>query len=581
VTGSDSKLHRARYDFSRAKRQAMMRRIWAQVTGQNNDLIPFEDLRKTLGLINQRYRGVQPVPLDKIIGSLGRSRDFDRVFLPTQGHSQRKWLSIDSAHMEGVTLPPVQLYKVGDAYFVVDGHHRVSVARQKEQAFIDAEVTEVQSRMPVTADLTVDDLDVLGAYRDFLDQTRLDVLRTEQNIRLTMPGDYARLLDHIRVHKYFVETEQSKELSWEEAVTHWYDHVYKPLVQTIRRYRLLADFPGQTEADLYLWIIEHAYHLSRRMNQDLPPSEVATEFATRFGHRPRRIWQRVRRFITNLLVPDPLETGPRAGSWREERVETRETEEHLFRNILTTLTGADTGWRAVAQAAEFARREGSVLHGLHVATSGEETALAYGRRVLDEFTFRCGSLGIKSSTSLAVGDVAEHIIERSRWVDMVVINQRRVHGRWAQRPLGTIFQRVAEQAMCPILAVPGTRVLPLRRVVVAYDGSPKAREALYVFKHLLRCWKVGGVILTVQGGRADREELDRAWQYVQQAGSAVVSTRYEEGPADQTILRVVEEEDADLLLMGGYGHQPLIKAFLGSTVDRVLREAWFPVLICR
>jgi len=115
-----------------------MRRIWAQVTGQNNNLIPFEDLRKTLGLINQRYRGVQPVPLDQIIGSLGRSNDFDRVFLPTQRHSQRKWISVDSAHMEGVTLPPVQLYKVGDAYFVVDGHHRVSVARQKEQAFIDA-----------------------------------------------------------------------------------------------------------------------------------------------------------------------------------------------------------------------------------------------------------------------------------------------------------------------------------------------------------------------------------------------------------------------------------------------------------
>jgi len=579
VSGPDARLHSARDDYNQAKRQATLRRIWAQVTGQNNNLIPFEDLRRTLGLINQRYRGVQPVPLDKIIGSLGRSHDFDRVFLPTQKHSQRKWLSIDSAHLEGVYLPPVQLYKVGDAYFVVDGHHRVSVARQKEQAFIDAEVTEVQSRVPVTADLTADGLDVLAAYRHFLDDTRLDVVRPEQDIRLTMPGDYARLLDHIRVHKYFVETEQSRELSWEQAVTHWYDHVYAPLVQTIRRYRLLRDFPGHTEADLYLWIIEHAYHLSRRMNQELPPSEVAADFASRFGHGPRRIWQRVRRFIVNLLVPEPLGAGPRAGSWREERVEAREAE-HLFPNILTTLTGAETGWRAVAQAAEFARREESVLHGLHIATSEDEAAQAYGRRVLDEFTFRCGSLGIKSSTSLAVGDVAAHIIERSRWVDMVVINQRRVHGRWAERPLGTIFQTVAEQAMCPILAVPGTRVMPMRRALLAYDASPKAREALFVFKHLMTCWKIGGVILTVEGGRADREELDLAWQYVQQAG-VTVSTRYEEGPADQAILRVIEEEEADLLLMGGYGYQPLLKAFLGSTVDRVLREAWFPVLICR
>jgi len=580
VSGPDASLHRARNDFSQAKRQATMRRIWAQVTGQNNNLIPFEDLRKTLGLINQRYRGIQPVPLDKIIGSLGRSSDFDRVFLPTQKHSQNKWLSIDSAHMAGITLPPVQLYKVGDAYFVVDGHHRVSVARQKGQAFIDAEVTEVQSRVPVTADLTLDDLDVLAAYREFLDATRLDVLRPEQDIRLTMPGDYARLVDHIRVHKYFVETEQSTELSWEQAVTHWYDHVYQPLVQAIRRHHLLKDFPGHTEADLYLWIIEHAYYLSRKINQDLPPSEVVADFASRFGRGPRRIWQRVRRFLAGLLVPDQLDVGPPAGSWREERVVARESE-HLFRTILTTLTGAETGWRAVAQAAEFARREESVLHGLHVATSDDEAALAYGRRVLDEFTFRCESLGVKSSTSLAVGDVAAHIIERSRWVDMLVINQRRVHGRWAERPLGTIFQTVAAQAMCPVLAVPGTQVMPLRRVLLAYDGSPKAREALFVFKHLVTCWKIDGVILTVEGGRADREELDRAWQYVQQAGDTTVSTRYEQGPADQVILRTVEEEEADLLLMGGYGYQPLIKAFLGSTVDRVLREAWFPVLICR
>jgi nucleotide-binding universal stress UspA family protein len=574
-----SVVFRAKEDFAHALRAGSMRRIWASLTGKNNNLMPFEDLRKTLGLISQRYRGVQPVPVDKIVGSLGRSGDFDRAFLPTQRHSRSKWLNVDEAYLGGIHLPPITLYKVGEAYFVVDGHHRVSVARQQGQTFIDAEVIEVQSRVPVTADLSVKDLDVLAAYRDFLEQTKLDTLRPDQDLCLTMPGDYVKLLDHIRVHKYFVDREEKRELSWEEAVTHWYDYVYSPLVQTIRKRKLLNDFPGRTEADLYLWIIEHAYYLSQKLGQQLAPWEVAKDFVIRFGRRPGRLAERIKRKVRGFILPDGLEPGPPAGVWREERVEPSEAE-HIFRDILVTVTGAESGWRALTQSAEFARREDSVLHGLHVVPSESKEALAYGRQVLDEFTFRCNALGVKSSTSLATGEVAQEIIERARWADMVVINQRREHGQWAERPLGTIFQTVAAQAARPILAVPGTSVMLLRRVLLAYDGSPKAREALFVLRHMVSCWKVDGVLLSIEGGRTNRDLLDVAWQYVQEAGGPPVATRYEQGTPGAVILRVMEEEKADLLLLGGYGYQPLIKVFLGSTVDHVLREAWFPVLIC-
>ena len=122
---------RAREDYTKAQRSARLRRLWANLTGQNVGLVPYEDLKRTLRFTTQRYRGLEAVPLDKIIGSLGRSRDFDRAFLPTQRHSRSKWLSVDSAMLSGVSLPAVSLYKVGDAYFVVDGHHRVSVSRQK------------------------------------------------------------------------------------------------------------------------------------------------------------------------------------------------------------------------------------------------------------------------------------------------------------------------------------------------------------------------------------------------------------------------------------------------------------------
>ena len=132
----------AKQGFYDARKTADRRRFWARLLRRNNELVPFEQVEQTLGALNRAYRGVQAVPLDKIIGSLERSDDFDRSFLPTQSHSINKWISVDSAYLQGVTLPPISLYKIGEAYFVVDGHHRVSVARQKGQTFIDAEVTE-------------------------------------------------------------------------------------------------------------------------------------------------------------------------------------------------------------------------------------------------------------------------------------------------------------------------------------------------------------------------------------------------------------------------------------------------------
>jgi nucleotide-binding universal stress UspA family protein len=395
-----------------------------------------------------------------------------------------------------------------------------------------------------------------------------------------MPGDYQRLLDHIRVHKYFTETRESREMTFNEAVADWYDHVYMPLVQTIRENKLLQDFPDQTEADLYLWIIEHAYYLSQRMGWQVPFWEVARDFSERFSRRPRRLWQRIAQTVGHLVVPDSLEAGLPAGAWREERVQPSDTD-HLFRDILVTLTGAESGWRALAQAAEIARREGGTLHGLHIARSDDPDALAYGQEVLQEFTARCETLDVNCTKTLTVGEVDETIIEHARWTDLVVINQRREHGRWAERPLGTIFQNVAEQASRPVLAVPGNEVRELDHVVLAYDGSAKAREALFIFRHLLRCWDLSGTLLTVESARTDQEMLKSAAEYAREDGDVDVTTRYEPGTPEKVILQVMEEEEADILLMGGSGYQPILRAFLGSTVDRVLREAWFPVLICR
>jgi nucleotide-binding universal stress UspA family protein len=377
-----------------------------------------------------------------------------------------------------------------------------------------------------------------------------------------------------------MEVAESREVTIAQAVGHWYDQVYLPLVETIRKFKLLADFPGRTEADLYIWIIDHAYYMSQETGQELSPRDVARDFVNRFGRRPKQLWNRLRARLFNVIVPDEVQSGPPAGTWRRERVEPSEAM-HLFRDILVTVTGAETGWLALAQAAEIARFEDSTLRGLHIMANDSAEAKAHGQEVLAEFGQRCANLGIRCTASLAVGDVAELIVERSRWVDLVVINQRREHGTWAERPLGTIFQTVASQAARPILAVPGTKVRAIQRVVLAYDGSPKAREALFVLKHMLREWQIQATLLTVDDSSTAQTMLQDACEYLNLPGCPGVDRRFVPGPADEAILKVMRDVDGDLLLMGGYGYQPLLKAVMGSTVDRILRVAWFPVLICR
>lgn len=258
----------AERDFNEARFRAFLNEVAAFVARRPNELLSFEQVRRALPIYGQSYRGVQEVPVDKIVGTTtNRYADFDRVFLPSQLRTKSRWKKIDELRLRDVSLPPVQLYKVGDAYFVRDGHHRVSVARQTGQAFIDAEVIEMHTLTPLTSNLRQLDpkgVLALGEYASFLEKTRLDKLRPDVHIEFSQPGGYARLLEHIVVHQYFLGLDYRRDVTWEEAVTDWYDFIYMPIVNIIRERKILAEFPGRTEADLYLWITDHHWSLNQQ-----------------------------------------------------------------------------------------------------------------------------------------------------------------------------------------------------------------------------------------------------------------------------------------------------------------------------
>ena len=304
-------------DYSAARTKAFFNRVLARLARRPNRLLSFDEVKDKLNLRGSAYRGLHTVPVKAIIGSVDRYRDFDSAFLPAQTHTADRWKAINSFYYRDEALPPVKLYQVGDVYFVLDGNHRVSVAREHGVEYIDAEVIEVRSRVPLTPDVNADDLEILGEYERFLECTQLDQLRPEQNIRFTIAGGYEQLIEHIAVHRYFMGIDEQRDVSEEEAVTHWYDTVYMPVVEVIREQNVLADFPGRTEADLYVWLIDHLHYL-RESQGDVDPAQAAQEFAQEFSERPvQKLLRTVAQAIDAIGEAEAplqgLEAGPKPG----------------------------------------------------------------------------------------------------------------------------------------------------------------------------------------------------------------------------------------------------------------------------
>lgn len=274
-----------RDDFARARRKAFLQSIADIVTQRPSDLVPLEEVRSRLNIRGSAYRGLQQVPLDKIVGSEGRYADFDRRFLPRQVQTQARWQSVDLAHLADVALPPVELYKLGQVYFVKDGNHRVSVARSLGQTEIDAYVTEYLVDVPLDERLSVRDLLLKEEYSDFLEWTNLAALRPQQRIELSALGGYLELIEHINTHRYYLAQQREADVSNDEAVASWYDTVYLPVVEMIRQHMILEQFPGRTEADLYLWIMKHRQSLTEISGIDPGPEVATLDYATHFGRR--------------------------------------------------------------------------------------------------------------------------------------------------------------------------------------------------------------------------------------------------------------------------------------------------------
>lgn len=268
----------ARHKWNQARGKVFWARLHAQMTGQDDHLLDFNEIARRLHLKTAMYRGVQNVPLDQIVGSVGRYQDFNRAFLPVSDDVRDRWQRVAAMNLDPTSggLPPIELYKVGDAYFVKDGNHRVSVARQLALPDIESYVWEYPAPVEgLDSDADIDTLLIEAERREFLDRTRLDTVRPGHGIRLTAPGGYNEMLEQIDRFREALAAIDGLDVPYEDAVTAWYDMLYEPTVQLCSEAGLLNDFADRTPADAYVWTARHQQELADRYGKRVMVKDAA------------------------------------------------------------------------------------------------------------------------------------------------------------------------------------------------------------------------------------------------------------------------------------------------------------------
>jgi nucleotide-binding universal stress UspA family protein len=564
-------------DFQQAHHQAALQQIVARLTGKSIELLSYDDVLRQLKLTGRAARGIQTISLDTIVGTVGRCTDFTRSFLPRKSSDEQRWANLKAFVEQNSldALPPIDVYQIGSAYFIQDGHHRVSIARQMGVKFITAYVTEVHTRVPLTPDADWDTLIVNAEHAEFLEYTRLDRLRPRSDFSVSVPGQFEKLEDHIEVHRYFSEVAEERDIAFEEAVCRWHDEAYLPIVEAIREQGILADFPDRTVTDFYLWIAEQRLVLQHELGWLISPEAATASLAERFNARSRPLLDRAGRAMLSAMIPAGLKSGPSVGQWRKTKRVARYSD-HLFLDVLVPLSETPPSWTVLDQALSIARREGGRVHGLHIVADEADLGQAAQETLRQEFGRRCAAAQVEGSFNLEAGVLSDKVRTMAALTDLVVIGLDAAGHTLS--PEVTAWMRYCTR---PILTVPQV-ASEFRHALLAYDGSPKSREALFVAVYLGEAWQTRLTLITVvDPGRADSTVLDYARQYLELhelAADYVVGS----GNAPDLILKTAQEHACDALLMGSYSYSPLVESMRGGTaVNPLLRGATVPALVCR
>jgi nucleotide-binding universal stress UspA family protein len=562
-------------DFKRARKAAAMQQMVARLRGKSADLLAYHDVSQYVKSSSEVNHGVREIPLDAIVGSVGRYQDFTRTFLPKHDSDEERWVRVKTAINDMVGMPPIDVYQVGDAYFVIDGNHRVSIARQLGSGSITARVTEVKVRVPISADDDSDGLICKSRYAEFLERTNLDVLRPGADLLMTFCGQFKLLLEQIEAHAELLE-QKGEVVDEETAVTRWYDEVYMPVLRHIEAQGIMRLFPNRTKADMYILFSERRAELESALGWEIDPEMAVSQLGAEKSEQDKGLAGRLR----HVLLPPELIEGPAPGRWREYQA-TRQRG-RLFADYLVAIRGSEADWQMLDQAIIMAQADKDRLLGLHIVSKEAHRKTPEVARIRERFLATCTQAGLIGEFAVEVGSIAETIIKRAVFADLVVLSLEHPPEAQPLARLGNHFTQLVQRCPRPILAIPtGAKFSLDRRVMLSYDGSPKANEALFVATYLASRKPLSLTVVTVATERTSSAALDRAQAYLEAHGVLNVTYVLRQRPIAKAILETAATHNINSLIIGGFGFRPVMHLVLGSTVDEILRCFKHPILICR
>jgi nucleotide-binding universal stress UspA family protein len=443
-------------------------------------------------------------------------------------------------------------------YFVLDGNHRVSIARQEGSKTIQAHVIEIQTDIPLTPDVQPDELIVKAEYANFLAQTALNKSKEPVDLKITIPGGYQKLLDEISARRYQMEEEQHREVPLQDAADNWYREIYLPFAEAVRERGMMRWFPERTITDLYVWMSEHRGELEKGLGWTIRP-EAAAEAVIQTKSR--------------RATAEEAKTG----SWRKARLLNRYSE-HLFRDILVPLSKTTESWDALEQAFQIAHRENANILALHTVAAQPALDDPDVKALQDQFNQACARENVHGVLAVEVGEPTQKILERSALSDLIVMKISYPPSVGLKVLTSNVRTLIARSSR-PILAIPGI-ISYFQHALLAFDGSPKAKEALFVATYLAEQWQTKLTILTgLEDQEVDTSAQDFARNYLEfnEVEAEFLSKKY----SAETLKTTAEEIRADLVVMGGYSGWILKEMTVGSSVNFMLRESELPLLICR
>jgi hypothetical protein len=257
----------AQFDFGRARRRRAMARIAARLRRDPSDvnvILPFEEVVAALGRRGERRLGLETIPLDSIVGTVDRGREFDRRFRPTSGRVRTRWERIATAQRKGQAMPPIDVYRIGELHFVKDGHHRVSVAGALGYDVIEAWVTEVLTEVGAERTIRLADLPLKSHERLFFERVPLEPEERAQ-IQLTDEWRYAALAEAVEAWGFRAIQGRGEPMSRAEVAEAWFHEEYRPVVETLREAELIR---RGTETETYMRVSHLRYLILRTHNWD-------------------------------------------------------------------------------------------------------------------------------------------------------------------------------------------------------------------------------------------------------------------------------------------------------------------------